>query len=67
MSIDDGFVNLMDPESCDTKDDLKLPEGELGQQIQEAFEKDEGGIMLTVVAACGEEAILGFKNMPKDN
>lgn len=68
MDIDaDGFVSLMDPESSETKDDLRMPEGEVGEQIKGAFEKDESGIMVTVVSACGEEAILGFKNMPKDN
>uniref|UniRef100_A0A914CPY4 Eukaryotic translation initiation factor 5A n=1 Tax=Acrobeloides nanus TaxID=290746 RepID=A0A914CPY4_9BILA len=61
---EDNYVSLMDLESCDTKDDLKLPEGELGDQIKQVFEKDETGILLSVVAACGEEAILGWKNMP---
>lgn len=61
---DDGFISLMDLESCDTKDDLRIPEGELGDQVRSAFEKDENGILVTVVSACGEEAILGWKNMP---
>ncbi|KAE9550542.1 hypothetical protein FO519_006234 [Halicephalobus sp. NKZ332] len=58
---DDGFVSLMDLETCDTKDDLRLPDGELGQQIKEASEKDDVELLVTVVTACGEEAILGFK------
>jgi len=61
---EDAYVSLMDLETCDTKDDLKLPEGELGDQIKAAFEKDETGLLLSVVAACGEEQILGWKNMP---
>ena len=32
--LDDGYVSLMDLENCETKEDLKLPEGELGEQIQ---------------------------------
>lgn len=47
LSIDDNFVSLMDMDTCDTKDDLKLPEGELGDQIKQAFEKEENGIMLS--------------------
>lgn len=47
---EDGFVSLMDLESCDTKDDLRLPEGELGAQIKDAFEKDENGILVREVA-----------------
>jgi translation initiation factor 5A len=61
---EDAYVSLMDLESCETKDDLRLPEGELGEQIKSAFEKDESGLLCSVVAACGEEMILGWKNMP---
>jgi len=61
---EDGFVSLMDLDSCETKDDLRLPEGELGDQIKSAFEKDETGLLCSVVAAVGEEYILGWKNMP---
>lgn len=61
---DDGYVSLMDLDTCETKDDLKLPEADVGEQIKQAFEKDETGILCLVVAACGEEQILGFKNMP---
>jgi len=60
----EGYVVLMDLESSETKEDLKVPEGELGDQIKNAFEKDESGILVSVVAACGEEMILGWKNMP---
>jgi len=66
LSIDEeGFVSLLD-DTLGTKEDLKLPEGELGQQIKEAFDKEgeSGGILVTVVAAMGEEAILAFKNKP---
>lgn len=61
---DDGYVSLMDPDTCDVRDDLKMPEAELGDQIRQAFEKDETGILCQVVAAIKEEMILGFKNMP---
>jgi len=67
MSInEDAFVSLLNLDTCDEKADLKLPEGEMGQQIRDAFEKDETGILVTVVTAMGEESILAFKNMPKD-
>jgi len=69
LAIDEeGFVSLLD-DTLGTKEDLKLPEGELGQQIREAFEKGEKdgenvGMLVTVVSAMGEEAILAFKNKP---
>ncbi|KAL1284361.1 Eukaryotic translation initiation factor 5A-2 [Trichinella pseudospiralis] len=63
---DDGYVALLDMDSFEEKSDLKLPDGELGQQIKDVFEKDESGILITVVSAMGEEAIMAYKNMPKD-
>jgi translation initiation factor 5A len=67
MSINpDGYVSLLDLETMEERVDLKLPEGELNQQIKESFEKDEGGILVTVVKSMGEEQILAMKNMPKD-
>jgi len=67
MSInDDGFVSLLDMDTLNEKNDLKLPEGEMGTGIKDAYEKDESGILCTVVTAMGEEMILAFKNMPKD-
>ena len=53
MDIDaDGFASLMDPESSETKDDLKLPEGELGDQIRAAFEKDDCGLNVSSHSTC---------------
>jgi translation initiation factor 5A len=65
LAIDEeGFVSLLD-DTLGTKEDLKLPEGELGVQIREAWDKDnEAGMLVTVVSAMGEEAILAFKNKP---
>jgi translation initiation factor 5A len=63
---DDGYISLFDPETMGTKEDLKLPEGELGQQIKDAYEKDESGILCTVIAAMDEEVIIAQKNKPKD-
>jgi len=67
MSInEDGFVSLLNLDTCEEKADLKVPDDDLGKQIRDAFEKDETGILCTVVTAMGEESILAFKNMPKD-
>ncbi len=59
LNIDDSFLSLMMPNG-DLKDDVKLPEGELGQQIQAAF--DEGKELIAcVVGALGIEAVISFK------
>ncbi|XP_013782335.1 eukaryotic translation initiation factor 5A-1-like [Limulus polyphemus] len=58
---DDGYVSLMDDKG-DTRDDLKLPDGELGQKIREDFGKDDASVIVTVLSAVGEEAIIACKN-----
>ncbi len=56
----DGYVSLMD-DSSDTRSDIKLPEGDLGQEIKSKFENGEG-VKVTVLQALGEEAIITCKN-----
>ncbi|QHS72749.1 translation elongation factor eIF-5A [Saccharomyces paradoxus] len=59
LDIDDGFLSLMNMDG-DTKDDVKAPEGELGDTLQTAF--DEGkDLMVTIISAMGEEAAISFK------
>ncbi|CAL9735570.1 eukaryotic translation initiation factor 5A-2 [Monosporozyma servazzii] len=62
LDIDDGFLSLMTNDG-ETKDDIKMPEGELGDQLQDAF--DEGrDVNVTIIAAMGEEAAISFKDAP---
>ena len=64
LSIDeeDGFLALMDSKTCKVKDDLRLPGGEMGNKLRDAFERNEkNGILVVVISACGEEAILDWK------
>jgi translation initiation factor 5A len=59
INIDDGFLSLMLNDGS-TKDDVKLPEGELGEKLQEEF--DEGKeLLVSVVSAMGEEHALSCK------
>lgn len=62
-TADDGFLNLMTTDGTG-KDDVKVPEGEIGDQLQAAFEEGKD-IMVTIVAAMGEEQALSFKDVTK--
>jgi len=63
VNIDDGFLNLLDGDS-NQKDDVKIPEGELGNKMEADF--DEGkDLLVTVIAAMGEEAAISYKEAPK--
>jgi len=55
----DGYTSLMD-DSSDTRSDIKLPEGELGQEIKAKFDNSDT-IKVTVLKALGEEAIMSYK------
>jgi len=58
---DDGFVTLM-TDKGDTRDDLRLPDGELAAKIKEEFAKEDNTVLVTVISAVGEESIIACKN-----
>lgn len=65
LDIDDGYLSLMNNDG-DMKEDVKAPEGELGDKLQADF--DEGKeLIVTIVSAMGEEACISFKEAPKGN
>ena len=47
-----------------SKDDVKVPEGDLGKQIEEDFEAGKD-LLVTIVSAMGEEQAISFKEAPK--
>ncbi|KAG8215264.1 eukaryotic elongation factor 5A hypusine, DNA-binding OB fold-domain-containing protein [Butyriboletus roseoflavus] len=63
VNIDDGYLNLMTADGT-PKDDIKVPEGDLGTSIQKDF--DEGKeLLITIVSAMNEEQAISFKEGPK--
>ena len=59
LDADDGFLSLMD-DGGNTRDDLKIPEGDIGEEIKSAI-ADGKDILCTVLSACGEEAVIATK------
>jgi Eukaryotic elongation factor 5A hypusine, DNA-binding OB fold len=55
VNIDDGFLNLMSPDGT-SKDDVKVPEGEIGTQISAGFD-DGKDLLVTIVSAMAEEQV----------
>lgn len=58
--IDDGFLVLMS-DNGDLREDLKIPEGELGTQLRSEFDSGKE-IVCTVLKSCGEETVIAIKN-----
>ena len=54
-----GFLNLMLPDGT-PKDDVKVPEGQIGSDIEAAFESGKE-VSVTIIAAMGEEQAITFK------
>jgi len=57
---DDGFLSLMG-DSGDLREDLKLPDGELGGQLRQEYDNGRE-ILCTVLKSCGEEVVIAIKN-----
>lgn len=49
----------------ETREDIKLPEGDVGKEIMAKFENPDLSYSVTVLCACGQEMAIAVKNMPK--
>ncbi|KAJ2688067.1 translation initiation factor eIF5A [Coemansia spiralis] len=65
INVDDGFLTFMKADG-DTKEDVKVPEGELGEKLVEDFEAGKD-LLVTVLSAMGIEAAISYKEAPKGN
>ncbi|KAB8226542.1 eukaryotic elongation factor 5A hypusine, DNA-binding OB fold-domain-containing protein [Aspergillus novoparasiticus] len=65
VNIDEGFLNLMTQDGT-AKDDVKVPDGVLGDQIQQDFEAGKD-LLITVLSAMGEEQAISAKEAAKGN
>ncbi|EIW76721.1 initiation factor 5a [Coniophora puteana RWD-64-598 SS2] len=63
VNIDDGFLNLMTPDGA-SKDDVRVPDSELGEQIQADFEAGKD-LLISIISAMGEEQAISYKEAPK--
>jgi len=63
VDIDGDFLSLMD-DGGDQREDIKLPEGELGDEIKTRFEGGDD-LLVSVLTAMDEECAIAVKNMSK--
>ncbi|CAH0001268.1 unnamed protein product [Clonostachys byssicola] len=61
---DDGFLSLMNDDG-DTKDDVRMPDGEVGDKITKLFKTDEKDTNVVILTSMGEEAAVEAKEAPK--
>jgi len=60
-NIEENYLSLMD-DSGETREDIKVPEGDLGKEILSRFGAGDN-FMCTVLKAMGEEAVIATKNL----
>ncbi|ORX74739.1 initiation factor 5a [Linderina pennispora] len=65
VDISGGFLSLMD-DNAEMKEDVALPSNELGTDLEAAFGEGRD-ILVTVLSAMNEEAVVSFKDAPKGN
>lgn len=63
IGICDNYLSLL-TDTGDVRDDLKVPEGDLGKEIETRYEAGEE-IMVSVLCAMAEECAVAIKAMTK--
>lgn len=64
INIDDGFLNVISKDGS-TKDDVKVPEGELGGKLSSEF-KEGKELVVSVMTVMGEEACVSYQEALKE-
>lgn len=62
---DDGYLSLMS-DNGDLREDLKVPEGEVGTQLRSEYDAGKD-ILCTVLKSCGEEVSIISSKFLDDN
>ncbi|KZT68104.1 eukaryotic translation initiation factor 5A-2 [Daedalea quercina L-15889] len=63
VNIDEGFLNLMTTDGT-PKDDVRVPEGDIGKDITDAFEEGKD-LLVTIISAMNEEQAIAYKEAPR--
>ena len=63
---DDKFLSLFSYEDGETKDDLKLPEGEVGEKVERLWKGGKRDLVVTVMAAMGNEMVVEVRDNARD-
>jgi len=63
LNIQDSFLTLM-ADNGDVREDLRLPDGDLGKEISTKFEAGDD-LIVSVLSSMGEECAVAVKTSPK--
>ena len=63
LDVDGGYLSLWDRDLGATKDDVKVPEGEVGKRVAEVWKRGGKDVLVVVVWAMGMEMVDGVKEV----
>jgi len=61
---DDGFLSMMSDDG-ETKDDVRMPDGEIGDKINRLFTTEEKDTNVVILTSMGEQAAVEAKEAPR--
>ncbi|EGY13680.1 hypothetical protein VD0002_g5910 [Verticillium dahliae] len=61
---DDDFLSLM-ADDGDMKDDVRIPDGEIGDKIRKLFQEEEKDTNVIILTAMGEQCAIEAKEAPR--
>ncbi|EEY14642.1 Eukaryotic translation initiation factor 5A [Verticillium nonalfalfae] len=61
---DDDFLSLM-ADDGDMKDDVRMPDGEIGDKIRKLFQEEEKDTNVIILTAMGEQCAIEAKEAPR--
>jgi translation initiation factor 5A len=63
---DDGFLSLFVKETGETRDDLKLPKGDVGEKLLGGLGKKGQDVVVVVLASMGQEIVVDVREEDKE-
>ena len=66
LDIDGGYLSLWDREKGETKDDVEVPEGEVGKKVEEMWKRGGKDLWVMVLGAMGIEMVEGVKEVERE-
>lgn len=67
LDIDGGYLSLWDAVKGQPKDDVKVPEGEVGKKVVEMWKRGAKDVWVRVLGAMGMEIVEGAKEAEMSN
>ena len=63
LMVDGGYLSLYDKDSGETKEDVRMPVGEVGEKVQKMMERGGKDIFVVVLGAMGVEMVVDCKEV----